>query len=455
MHRAGLVSRFSSVTELFDRQVERCPDTVALTYHGEEITYRGLAARVSQAERFFRSYGLGAERIVAVCARRTPETVAAILGILRSGAAYLPIDPESPGPRIDFYLGDSGADLLVTDLPSSARSGVAVVRLRDIFQQPGTDPPTAVAVDPSQAAYAIYTSGSTGTPKAVVVEHRSLSSFLASWDEHLEDSFSSRTWVWSSSIAFDVSILELLWPLTRGYRIVLHRDEVGLESLPAEILSNEVSHFQCTPSVARLLLKLPDGPRAVAQLSKMLVGGEAMSPQLASVLTSVTASDILNVYGPTETTVWASVDAVRTPGDKVVIGNALPNASIYVLDSDMVPAAPGQIGEIYIGGAGVARGYLNRPGLTGERFIADPFSSPNGRMYRTGDLARVLGGGQLEFIGRTDFQIKLRGHRIEIGEIESVLLQHPNVDRAVVTFHENGYESYLVAHVVKRDSEKQ
>jgi amino acid adenylation domain-containing protein len=317
-------------------------------------------------------------------------------------------------------------------------------------QEPGLPRITQPHLAASDLAYVIYTSGSTGTPKGVMVEHRNVVSFFAAMDELLGTE--PGTWLAVTSISFDISVLELFWTLTRGFTVVLVRDrDQDTEAIAAAIRHHGVTHFQSTPSLARMLVTDPGSLAALGRLKKLLLGGEALPPGLVKTLQQSASCAIYDMYGPTETTVWSTafpVPAGADFGTSVPIGQPLSNNRAYVLDSELRLVAAGEPGELYLGGESVVRGYWRRPDLTAERFLPDPFV-PAGRMYRTGDLARMRTDGNLEFLGRTDFQIKLRGYRIELGEIEAVLERHPALRQAgVVARERRPGDVRLVAYVV-------
>ena len=281
-----------------------------------------------------------------------------------------------------------------------------------------------------------------------MVEHRNVVSFFAAMDCLLGTE--PGVWLAVTSIAFDISVLELLWTLTRGFKVVLHGEE-GTHTIATEILRYGVTHFQSTPSLARMLAADPRSLAALGRVQKILLGGDALTASLVGMLRRAIATEIYNMYGPTEATVWST--AYRIPGahdfgTTIPIGRPLANARVYVLDPQMQPVSDGEAGELFIGGEGVVRGYWERPSRAHERFVPDPFAG-EGRMYRTGDVARFLPDGNLEFLGRTDFQVKLRGYRIELGEIEAVLEPQPSVRQAVVVAREDRPgDQRLVAYIV-------
>jgi acyl-coenzyme A synthetase/AMP-(fatty) acid ligase/acyl carrier protein len=301
----------------------------------------------------------------------------------------------------------------------------------------------------------MYTSGSTGKPKGVMLRHRNVVNFFAGMDECiLHDP--PGVWLAVTTLSFDISVLELLWTLSRGFKVVIYAGEgqsrttKEISSIPALIERHQVTHFQCTPSMASMLLVDDESRTALSTIQTWLLGGEAFPVALATELNEMMSGDIINMYGPTETTVWSSTYRVGQAQCTIPIGRPIANTQLYILDSRMQPVPVGVTGELFIGGDGVARGYVKRPKLTAERFVKDPFcGEPDARIYRTGDLVRYRPDGNIEFLGRIDHQVKVRGHRIELGEIESVLGRHPAVREAVVTVREDvPGDKRLVAYVV-------
>ncbi len=301
--------------------------------------------------------------------------------------------------------------------------------------------PAPATADKNNLAYVIYTSGSTGKPKGVMVEHRNVVNFFAGMDRII--GVEPGTWLAVTSISFDISALELLWTLTRGFKVVIH-SEGNSDKIPAQILRHGVTHLQLTPSLLRALTSDPPSLEALGKLKKILIGGEALPASLIASLRQSFTGEIYNMYGPTETAIWSTVYRVQEQRNSIPIGKPIVNTQVYVLDSQLQLVPPGGIGNLLIGGDGVVRGYLNRPGLTAERFVSDPFR-PDGRIYRTGDLARFLPDGNLEFLGRADFQVKIRGFRIELGEIEAALEQQPGVEQAVVVAREDRQADKILA----------
>ncbi len=438
----------ASIPALFEAQVARTPEAVALVFEDSRLTYRELDARANQLAHHLRSLGVGPDSLVGLCLERSLELGVALLAILKAGGAYVPLDPMYPRERLSLMVEDSRASLVLTRQSLAALfegSSTRIVPLDEEATAPRDTSPLPCPAGPSHLAYVLYTSGSTGRPKGVMVTHRNVANFFTAMDERLGTA--PGTWFAVTSISFDISVLELLWTLCRGFKVVVRSDEV--DSLPAQFVRHGITHLQCTPSLARALLLEPGAAEALAPLQKLLVGGEALPDDLAQQLLRTTRAELLDMYGPTETTVWSTTHSVSRSGD-VALGTPIANTRVYVLDTSLRPVPIGVPGELFIGGEGVVRGYLRRPELTAERFIADPFSStPGARLYRTGDLVRWREDGTLEYLGRMDLQVKLRGHRIELGEIEAALHPLPGVRDAVVVAREDSPgDKRLVAYVV-------
>jgi amino acid adenylation domain-containing protein len=416
--------------ELFAAQAARAPEAVAIVHGTRAVTYGELAARAGGIARRLRSLGVGPEARVAVCLERTPDLIAALLGVLAAGAAYVPVDPAYPEDRQRFMVEDSGA---------------AVVLGRDM-EAMAEIPPAAWPADPGATpgnlAYVIYTSGSTGRPKGVAIEHRSAVA-LAHWarSRFSDEEFSGV--LVSTSVCFDVSVFEIFAPLSWGGRLILADDALALPSLPA---AGEVRVVTVVPSAAAELARMgviPPSARTVG------LGGEPLSGTLAAALHAAGAERVLNMYGPSEFTTYSTVATVPQGERFPAIGPPVRGARTHVVDPLGAPVPPGVAGELWMAGAGLARGYLGRPELTAERFTPDPFSAvPGERVYRTGDLVRYRPDGELEFLGRIDHQVKVRGFRIELGEIEEALRAHPRVlDSAVMAREDVPGSRLLVAYV--------
>ncbi|MFB7446306.1 amino acid adenylation domain-containing protein [Streptomyces mirabilis] len=436
----------AALPKLFEQQVVRTPDATALICDGTELTYRELNERVNRLARLLIEQGAGPERFVAVALPRSTDLVIALLAVLKTGAAYVPVDPDYPADRIACILDDADPMCVITvgDSGVELPAGTTRILLDDPAVQQALDARAAGDLSDAERvaplgarvpAYAIFTSGSTGRPKGVVVEHRALVNFLWSMQERFGLGVGDRLLA-VTTIAFDIAGLELYLPLLNGAAVVLAaseqvRDPLALRSL---VSSAGVSVAQATPSLWHAVVV--DAADELAGV-RALVGGEALPGELARTLVARTAS-VTNLYGPTETTIWSTADEVRGDADGVSsIGAPIANTQVYVLDAGLCPVPVGVAGELYIAGDGLARGYVNRPGLTAERFVADPFGVPGSRMYRTGDLVRWNASGAIEYLGRIDDQVKVRGFRIELGEIESVLAAHPDVAQAAVVVRED------------------
>jgi amino acid adenylation domain-containing protein len=446
------------VHDLFDEQALATPEKTAVICRDQSLTYAGLREKAERLSRHLRKLGVGAETVVAISMERSLDMIVAMLAVLKAGGAYLPLDPAFPRERVAFMLNDSGAHVVLTQRSLKdhlADSGAVVVSL----DEAGIDDDGYVTLVPEPSAfslaYLIYTSGSTGTPKGVMVEHRNVVNFFAAMDRIV--GIDAGIWLAVTSISFDISVLELLWTLSRGFTVVLQSGEDGLAasgdySIASQIVRHRVTHFQCTPTLARALVRSPETLSAMKLLRKLFLGGEALPLSLANQLCDELDAEIVNMYGPTETTVWSTTHKLAKAAASVPIGRPIANTRIYILDEDGVPAPIGAAGELYIGGAGVTRGYWRRPDLTAEKFVINPFE-PDRRemMYRTGDLARFRANGEIEFIGRTDQQVKIRGFRIELGEIETVLGAHPAVHEAIaVARRDQADNPQLIAYIVAK-----
>ncbi|MEV4381430.1 amino acid adenylation domain-containing protein [Streptosporangium sp. NPDC049644] len=434
-----------TLPELVAVQAARTPDATAAECGTNSMTYAELSAATDRLAGRLRAAGVGPGRLVAICAERSPATLVGLLAVARAGGAYLPLDPGHPEERLRFVLEDSGAGLLLTDLATRDRLAgleLPTLVLEDPAAPAGAEEPAGLGwPSPEDLAYVIYTSGSTGRPKGVEIPHRALTNLLLA----MRDRLGSRRgdgWLALTSLSFDISALELYLPLVTGGRVVIASGDAARDGRElVRIAGCGVTHVQATPSGWRMLLDSGlDLPHVTA-----LAGGEALPAPLAREILRRTGR-LINVYGPTETTIWSMSAEITEPVTAVPIGEPLANTRVHVLDERLGLLPIGVPGELCVAGDGVADGYRNRPELTAERFADDPFGP--GRLYRTGDRVLRRADGLIEFIGRLDDQIKLRGHRIEPGEIEARLLEHPRIRRAAVLAREDDKgERRLVAYL--------
>jgi amino acid adenylation domain-containing protein len=442
--------RHRTIAELFALQAARTPDAIAVASGDRTLSYRELDESSNRLAHHLKSLGVKPETLVGIAMERSETLVLSLLAILKAGGAYVPLDPTYPSDRLSWIIEDSGMSVLLTTaatrdrIPSSG-DRLTIVDAGDPAIALQSTQPVHFDVASSNLAYVIYTSGSTGKPKGVMVENRNVVNFFTGMDRAI--GCEPGVWLAVTSVSFDISVLELLWTLTRGFKIVVHGDE-GPGTIADEIDRHRVTHLQMTPSLARMLTLDARAFAALGSLRQMLLGGEAVPASLIHHLRRKFNGEIHNMYGPTETTIWSTTFRVEEVGTAVSIGKPIANTQIYLLDAERNPVAAGEVGELYIGGDGVARGYLNRPDLTAERFISIP-SLAEQRIYRTGDLARYQPDGNIEFLGRADFQVKLRGHRIELGEIEAILEDCSGVRQAVVVLREDREgDKRLVAYLV-------
>jgi len=425
----------ATVTTLFERRVRETPEAPALSWGERTTSYDELNRRANRLARWLIGQGVEPESRVAVLLPRSTELVVALLAILKAGGSYVPVDPDYPAARVEFVVSDC-APVLVLDEKRLAAADLAGYGDDDLL----------IPVAMANTAYTIYTSGSTGTPKGVVIEHGALVNFLASMQDRFSLSTADRLLA-VTTVAFDIAGLELFLPLLAGASVVLaDKEQVAQPSVIFDLIERaHVTIMQATPSLWQMLVT--HDPARLAGL-RVLTGGEALPAALAETVCKQ-AAKVTNLYGPTETTIWSTVAEV-VPGTAPTIGRPIGNTQVFVLDASLQPVPAGAPGDLWIAGDGVARGYYGRPGLTAERFVANPFGEPGSRMYRTGDTARWNSANELEFVGRTDHQIKVRGFRIEPAEIENALTDHPAVHQAVVIAREDQPgDVRLVAYVTR------
>ena len=451
----------ATLPELFEAQAARAPDATAVVFEDTSLSYAALNAQANRLAHWLVGQGIGPESIVALALPRSLEMVVSLLGILKAGAAYLPLDPDYPAERLAYMMQDAQPALVISIGAVSANlPGGAPLLLVDDDQTAGllggqgdanpTDADRTRPLLPQHPAYVIYTSGSTGKPKGVVVDGAAVVNRLK-WMQAAYGIGPDDTVLQKTPTSFDVSVWELFWPLIEGATLLVaqpegHKDPAYLASL---IQIKHVTTLHFVPSMLQAFLQGADVAKC-SSLRRAMCSGEALPGELAARFRNRLNVPLHNLYGPTEATVDVSSWECGDNETAVVpIGRPIWNTQLYVLDACLQPVPVGVAGELYIAGAGLARGYLNRPGLTAERFVANPHGPAGSRMYRTGDLARWRADGALDFLGRADQQVKLRGFRIELGEIEAALAADPAVAQAAVIAREDvPGDKRLVAYVV-------
>ena len=451
------------IHQLFEAQVERTPNAVAVVFENEQLTYQQLNYRANQLAHHLQKLGVEPEMLVGICVERSLEMIVGLLGILKAGGAYLPLDPSYPQDRLAFMLEDAQVSVLLTQ--QNLVAGFSEYKAQrlcldtdwEVIAQESEEKPV-IRVTADNLAYTIYTSGSTGKPKGVLVTHQNLVHSTSARISYYSEPVTS--FFLLSSFAFDSSIAGIFWTLCQGGILVLPPANFQQELLHLTklIAQHHVSHLLSLPSLYNLILEQAE-PQQLTCLRSVIVAGEPCSRDLVERHTKLLGhTSLFNEYGPTEGTVWSSVYHCQSSGlrTQVPIGRPIANMQIYLLDKYLNPVPIGVVGELHIGGAGIARGYLNRPELTKDKFIPNPFSNePGTRLYKTGDLARYLPDGNIEFLGRIDNQVKIRGFRIEVGEVESTLSQYPTVQQCVVTARVDcGSDKRLVAYIVSNQQQK-
>jgi amino acid adenylation domain-containing protein len=449
------------IHQLFEEQVERTPEAVAVIFEDQQLTYRELNNRANQLAHYLQTLGVGPELLVGICMERSLEMVVGLLGILKAGGAYVPLDPTYPKDRLAFMLDDTNVSVILTDtvslssLPRASARAICLDRdWEQIAREPRNNPTNQNTAD--SLAYVIYTSGSTGTPKGVAVAQRAVNRLVMNTD--YVQITPSEVMAQASKVSFDAATFEIWGALLNGARLVLINEGTLLSSpsLLTTISRHRITTLFLTTALFNQMVQ--QIPTALGKLRYLLFGGEAVDPQrVKELLHNGPPRHLLHVYGPTETTTFASwyrVQDVAADSTTVPIGRPIANTQLYILDGDLQPVPIGVAGELYIGGVGLAHGYLNRPELTAGKFIPNPFSTERGtRLYSTGDRTRCLPDGNIEFLGRFDDQVKIRGYRIELSEIETVLGQHPSVRQVVVLAREDSPEDKrLVAYVAVASS---
>ncbi len=448
-------SQEQCIHQLFEKQVEQTPDAIAVVFEEQSLTYSELNCRANQLAHYLQSFGVGPEVVVGISVERSLEMIVGLLGILKAGGAYLPLDPDYPNERLQFMLEDSQVSLLLTQqhllasFPQSSETATPKIICLDsdyqiISQAKNVNPESSVTT--SNLAYVIYTSGSTGKPKGVMNNHVAISNKLL-WVQDTYPLTTEDCILQKTPFSFDVSVWELFCPLLNGARLVFakpngHKDASYLVNL---IQEQQVTTLHFVSSMLQLFLTEKDVEKCNS-LKRVICSGEALSLELQERFFARLVCELHNLYGPTEAAIHVTFWQCQSDSNlkTVPIGRPIANIQIYILDSHLQPVPIGVIGELHIGGVGLARGYLNKPELTAEKFIPNPFASLDppltpldkggeqpSKLYKTGDLARYLPDGKIEYLGRIDNQVKVRGFRLELGEIEAVLSQHPLVQEAV------------------------
>ncbi len=450
------------IHQLFELQVEKTPDAVALIFNNQHLTYRDLNSRANQLAQHLQTLGVGAETLVGICIERSLEMVVALLAILKAGGAYVPLDPGYPQERLAFMLSDTQVSVLLTQkqLVAKLPTHTAFVICLDadwnpIAQNKKENLSTSVTAD--NLAYVMYTSGSTGTPKGVSVIHRGVVRLVKETNYvHLT---AEEIILQLAPISFDASTFEIWGCLLNGGRLVICPPHTpSLEELGQIIQQYQVTTLWLTAGLFHLIVD--EKIDALKSLRQLLAGGDVLSvPHVQKFLQTVENCQLINGYGPTENTTFTCCHPITVPlqlGVSIPIGRPIANTQVYILDNNLQAVAIGEVGELYIGGDGLARGYLNRPDLTAEKFISYSFDDNLAtRLYKTGDLARYLPDGNIEFLGRIDNQVKIRGFRIELGEIEREIAQHPDVREIVVLARQDETgEKLLTAYIVPHSNSR-
>ena len=448
-------AREKCLHQLFEEQVKKTPDAVAVIHNKNSLTYFELNHRANCLARHFQSLGVETGTHVGILMEKTLEITEALLAILKSGGTYIPISTSFPAERIKFILKDSDVRVLLTnadtELPENIEVNIVNLGDKNYLSKTGCSN-LQINITPNHLAYIIYTSGSTGQPKGVMVNHSALVNFL--WSMQTRPGIKSDDVLLSvTSVSFDIAALELFLPLIVGATVVIAGKEIMSNPLTIgdAISKFEVTVMQATPAIWQLLIE--SGWKGKPDL-KALCGGDVLTRKLADQILN-RVNSLWNMYGPTETTIWSAVNRIQKENAPITIGQPIGNTRLYILDKYILPVPIGVAGELHIGGEGLAQGYLNRPELTKEKFIPDPFNSESvARLYKTGDLARYLPDYSIELLGRTDHQVKINGYRIELSEIASVLMQHPSVsDTIVITHTENSGEKKLFAFCVSKNNQ--
>lgn len=447
--RNGLINK--TIYSLFEEMARRVPHYTAITCKDETMSYAELSNKVNSLAAGLRIEKVRKQDIVALTMGRAIDVIAGMLAILKVGAAYLPIDPEYPERRKNDMLTDSRASFLLTHSGlEAAGEHVKVLYIDELYTaNPEYNENECVEPAADDLAYIIYTSGSAGQAKGVMIEHKSVVNFFNGMAEVIDFSEGKKILA-LTTISFDIFVLEALLPLTRGLTVVMADEEMQKNPrlLADFIRHHDIDMLQATPSMMRLLASCDNEPfECLRGLKEIMIGGEAFPQSLLDPMRRKTSAKIYNLYGPTETTIWSTVSDATAKND-IDIGKPILNTQVYIMDESNHPVPAGEEGELCIGGSGLARGYAHRPELTAERFVPNPFV-PGERMYKTGDRVKLLPDGNLQYLGRIDNQVKIRGHRIEVEEVEGALMEHPYIQQAAVaSWEDQENNKYLCAYVI-------
>jgi amino acid adenylation domain-containing protein len=446
-------SKYKTIHKLIEEQVVKTPENTALVFNGSRLTYKELNEKSNQLARVIRAKGINPDNIVGIMINRSLEMVIGILGVLKAGGAYLPIDPEYPKERIEYMLKDSGTKLLLTSgiLKERVEFDGETMEIDSNNLYRGESINLEPLNKPTDLAYVIYTSGSTGKPKGVMIEHRAVNNFIKGMTEKINFQ-QGKSILALTTISFDIFLLEIILPLTLGMKSIIadERQQRVPQLINQLIIENRINILQTTPSRLHLIMGDNLCKTVLDGLEYLLVGGEIFPQYLLNDLKKFYKGKIYNMYGPTETTVWSIVKDL-TDEDDINIGKPIANTQIYIVDKNNNLQSIGIAGELCISGDGLARGYLNKYELTEEKFVPNPFVFGE-KMYRTGDLAKWLPNGEILFLGRIDHQVKIRGFRIELGEVQAQLLAYDLVKEAIVVdiTSENG-EKHLCAYIATNE----
>ena len=442
------------IHRIFENQVRKTPEKIALICGDKKLTYRELNRRADKLSAHLKNKGIGAEDLVGICLPRDENLLISILAVLKSGGGYVPLDANYPDERLAYISNESNIKLLLTGKNQNtiwADESIEKILIdEDLTENPEIKHTNDSDID-SKLAYVIYTSGSTGKPKGVAIEHRSVVSFLKWSLSRFSVENLSRTLA-STSINFDLSIFELFAPLACGGTVVLVENALFLQEIAER---SKITLLNTVPSTMNELVKLNLIPEEIQIIN---LAGEPLKKTLVSKLYETSAVEkVFNLYGPSEDTTYTTFEMVSRDDEKVTIGKPVDKTRIYLLNEDLQLVPEGAVGEIYIGGEGLARGYFQKSDLTAEKFLPNPFAENEGeRMYATGDLAKYLPEGKLDYLGRKDNQVKVRGFRIELGEIETILSRHPNIrEAAVITKENKNNELELIAYLIPAEKSEQ